>query len=212
MVAPVRETVSQTLAALLTHMPRRSVLHVHSALLQMVESSPIPTPSIIPTSGLGLGISMPSTASYGHPSIANGKGKGRAFPNGSGSSREFVWQVRHAGLVGIKYLVSVRPDLFDDDSTDGLSDSASVSGGGGVDVLKGVIDAAVSGLKDRDDDVRSVAATCLIPITSQLVQRLSSEVERVLDVLWDCLGDMKDDLSSSVGFVMELLSKSLVSR
>ena len=35
-VAPVRETVSQTLASLLIHMPRRSLLHVHSVLLQMI--------------------------------------------------------------------------------------------------------------------------------------------------------------------------------
>ena len=35
-VAPVRETVSQTLAYLLLHMPRRSVLHVHNVLLQMI--------------------------------------------------------------------------------------------------------------------------------------------------------------------------------
>lgn len=62
-------------------------------------------------------------------------------------------------------------------------------------------------LCDHDDDVRSVAATCLTPITSQLVERMPQEVGRVLGVLWDCLSDMKDDLSSSVGFVMELLGQ-----
>jgi TATA-binding protein-associated factor len=34
--APVRETVSPTLASLLLHMPHRSVLHVHSVLLRMI--------------------------------------------------------------------------------------------------------------------------------------------------------------------------------
>ena len=34
---------------------------------------------------------------------------------------------------------------------------------------------------------------------------MTDDVGRVLGVLWDCLSDMKDDLSSSVGFVMELL-------
>jgi TATA-binding protein-associated factor len=57
--------------------------------------------------------------------------------------------------------------------------------------------------------VRSVAATCLIPITKHLVERLPDEVGRVLEVLWDCLKDIKDDLSSSVGFVMDLLGNEL---
>jgi TATA-binding protein-associated factor len=202
MVAPVRETVSQTLAALLTHMPRRSVLHVHAALLQMVQLSPGPA-QVSP---------HPIATSNGK---ANGKGKGKASngPTG-GKTGEFAWQVRHAGLGGIKYEVAVRPDLFDDPMN-------------GKAVLKGVVDAAVSGwvyyliefyshklsvaciflhrLCDHDDDVRSVAATCLTPITSQLVERMPEEVGRVLGVLWDCLSEMKDDLSSSVGFIMELL-------
>jgi len=198
MVAPVRETVSQTLAALLTHMPRRSVLHVHAALLQMVQLSPASS-------------SPHSTATSNEK--PNGKGKGKATNCATGGkTAEIAWQVRHAGLVGIKYEVAVRQDLFDD----------PLDGKG---VLKGVINAAVSGwvyillkyfhklsfvcffhsLCDHDDDVRSVAATCLTPITSQLVERMPEEVERVLGVLWDCLSEMKDDLSSSVGFVMELL-------
>ncbi|KAG9123442.1 TATA-binding protein-associated factor mot1, partial [Ceratobasidium sp. 392] len=44
-VAPVRETVSQSLAALLLHMPRRSVMHVHSILLQMIgQDAPASSP------------------------------------------------------------------------------------------------------------------------------------------------------------------------
>ena len=34
---------------------------------------------------------------------------------------------------------------------------------------------------------------------------MPEEVGSVPGVLWDCLSEMKDDLSSSVGFVMELL-------
>lgn len=60
-------------------------------------------------------------------------------------------------------------------------------------------------LGDRDDDVRAVAATCLLPVASQLVERLPDSLDRVLAVLWTCLRDMKDDLSSSVGAVMDLL-------
>lgn len=62
-------------------------------------------------------------------------------------------------------------------------------------------------LGDADDDVRSVAASCLLPITQQFVEQLPEEIPRVLAVLWTCLGDMKDDLSSSVGAVMDLLGR-----
>ena len=63
----------------------------------------------------------------------NGKGKGKAANGATGSkAAEFAWQVRHAGLVGIKYEVAVRPDLFDDPMN-------------GKEVLKGVVEAAVSG-------------------------------------------------------------------
>ena len=76
-VAPVRETVSQTIASLLLHMPRRSVLHVHAVLLQMIRQD------------------------FSLPTGTNGPGKGKAH----------IWEVRHAGLLGIKYEVAVRSDV-----------------------------------------------------------------------------------------------------
>ncbi|KAH7908585.1 hypothetical protein BJ138DRAFT_1157339 [Hygrophoropsis aurantiaca] len=162
-VAPVRETVSQTLASLLIHMPRRSVTHVHSILLQMIRQDFA-------------------------PKIQSSK-----------DDKSHVWEVRHAGLLGIKYEVAVRNDLFEataDQETDA-----------GKEILQGVVDAAVLGLGDRDDDVRAVAATCLLPVAGHLVDRLPESLDRVLTVLWNCLRDMKDDLSSSVGAVMDLLGK-----
>ena len=39
------------------------------------------------------------------------------------------------------------------------------------------------------------------------MERLPEELSRVLAVLWSCLSDMKDDLSSSVGAVMDLLGQ-----
>lgn len=60
-------------------------------------------------------------------------------------------------------------------------------------------------LGDYDDDVRVVAASCLLPVASQIVHQLPDCLGRILDVLWNCLSGMKDDLSSSVGAVMELL-------
>lgn len=60
-------------------------------------------------------------------------------------------------------------------------------------------------LGDKDDDVRAVAASCLLPVAGHLVEQIPDMLEQVLVVLWHCLSDMKDDLSSSVGAVMDLL-------
>lgn len=107
--------VSQTLASLLLHMPRRSVLHVHSILLQMIRQDftlsvkPTPLKSRVPD----------KDADKGH-----------------------VWEVRHAGLLGIKYEVAVRSDLVSAAKTEDGQDS---SGQDGREVLRGVVDAAVLG-------------------------------------------------------------------
>ncbi|RDB21258.1 putative helicase mot1 [Hypsizygus marmoreus] len=165
-VAPVRETVSQTLASLLIHMPHRSLTHVHSILLQMIKQD----------------FDIPANSARSSP---------------ADDEKNHVWEVRHAGLLGIKYEVAVRSDLFD------------YHGGefDGKEVLRGVVEAAVLGLSDQDDDVRSVAASCLLPVAGHLVQQLPESLGHVLLVLWHCLCNMKDDLSSSVGAAMDLLGK-----
>ena len=71
--------------------------------------------------------------------------------------------------------------------------------------MNGLLICINNSLGDRDDDVRSVAASCLLPRAGHLVTQLPEELSRVLGVLWNCLSDMKDDLSSSVGAVMDLL-------
>ncbi|KAJ7632150.1 SNF2 superfamily chromatin remodeling protein [Roridomyces roridus] len=211
-VAPVRETVSQTLASLLLHMPRRSVSHVHSILLQMIQQD------------------MPSMSNGNAPKAAPApkpkRGKGaKAATTAVDADKTHVWEVRHAGLLGIKYEVAVRSDLFavkkiapeeesmavdqaikseevkKEETADGDFDES------GKHVLRGVVEAAILGLGDRDDDVRSVAASCLLPVAGHLVEQLPETLDRVLVVLWHCLSDMKDDLSSSVGAVMDLLGK-----
>ncbi|CAK5279450.1 unnamed protein product [Mycena citricolor] len=195
-VAPVRETVSQTLAALLLHMPRRSVSHVHTLLLQMIQQD------------------------WVMPAVTNGSKRKTAAK--SSPDKPHIWEVRHAGLLGIKYEVAVRGDLFsgrpllskteedadakavkieaDDVQPDSFDES-------GKEVLRGVVEAAILGLGDDDDDVRSVAASCLLPVAAHLVSQLPDVLDRVLIVLWRCLSNMKDDLSSSVGAVMDLLGK-----
>ncbi|CAL1703532.1 unnamed protein product [Somion occarium] len=171
-VAPVRETVSQTLASLLLHMPRRSVLHVHSILLEMIRQDfPPPVKKEVPTT-------IGRKPEVGH-----------------------VWEVRHAGLLGIKYEVAVRKDLVETPAADASDRTVQE----GQEVLRGIVDAAVLGLGDSDDDVRSVAATCILPVAAHLVGQVPEVLPRVLAVLWNCLRNMKDDLSSSVGAVMDLL-------
>ena len=54
----------------------------------------------------------------------------------------YVWEVRHAGLLGIKYEVAVRSDLVEEfpvklEVNEGLPS--------GKEVLKGIVDAAVLG-------------------------------------------------------------------
>ncbi|KAG6903183.1 hypothetical protein C0995_002726 [Termitomyces sp. Mi166 len=171
-VAPVRETVSQTLASLLVHMPRRSLAQVHSILLQMIKQN-----FIIPPNN-----SRPRKGDATH-----------------------VWEVRHAGLLGLKYEVAVRGDLFEKPAIKQEEDMDVDDAG--REVLRGVVDVAVLGLGDPDDDVRSVAASCLLPIAGHLVEQLPELLGQVLLVLWRCLRNMKDDLSSSVGAVMDLLGK-----
>jgi TATA-binding protein-associated factor len=104
-VAPVRETVSQTLASLLLHMPRRSLLHVHLVLLQMIRQD----------------------------FTANSRKSQKETDKG------LIWEIRHAGLLGIKYEVAVRSDLFE------LVKEESDTEMGGREVLEGVVEAAILG-------------------------------------------------------------------
>ncbi len=100
------------MASLLLHMPRRSVLHVHNVLLQMIRQDfPI---TVKPTIGKGFSKNVDKT---------------------------HVWEVRHAGLLGIKYEVAVRSDLVSLDVPE--NDGMDVDDG--KEVLRGVVDAAVLG-------------------------------------------------------------------
>lgn len=129
---------------------------------------------------------------------------------------KYIWQVRHSGLLGLKYFVavqghlvrggdapSVKPEPSEDEDV-----KPSLETGGAV--LRAVVDAALVGLRDQDDDVRSAGAATLIPLAAALVEQLPKKLKEVVDVLWACLGDLKDDLSSSVGGVMDLLGSLIL--
>ncbi|KAI8967520.1 hypothetical protein BDF20DRAFT_899694 [Mycotypha africana] len=100
-----------------------------------------------------------------------------------------IWEVRHAGLLGLKYTVAVRKDLVEM-------------------LVDGTTGAVVLGLQDHDDDVRAVSAATLLPITAEFVRMSSKDrIRDVMTTLWDCLIDLKDDLTASTGAVMDLIAK-----
>ncbi|KAI8096669.1 uncharacterized protein BX664DRAFT_324574 [Halteromyces radiatus] len=100
-----------------------------------------------------------------------------------------IWEVRHAGLLGLKYTVAVRKDLVEM-------------------LVDGTTGAVILGLRDHDDDVRAVSASTLLPITEDFVRMSSKErIRDVITTLWDCLVDLKDDLTASTGAVMDLIAK-----
>ncbi|KAF6727063.1 TATA-binding protein-associated factor 172, partial [Oryzias melastigma] len=103
--------------------------------------------------------------------------------------REDQWEVRHGGLLGIKYALAVRQDLI------------------GI-LLPRVLPAITEGLQDLDDDVRAVAAAALIPVVDGLVQLQTNKVPSIVNTLWDALLDL-DDLTASTNSIMTLLSSLL---
>lgn len=147
-VAPIRETVGQTLGALLAHLPSTSAASVYRVLYRMVMQDDLKIP-------------------------------GR------------IWEVCHGGMIGLRYLVAVRNDLLV--KNNGLMD--------------GVVEAVMKGLADYDDDVRAVSAATLTPIAKEFVALRPEALDDLMKIVWDCLSDLRDDLSASTGSVMDLLAK-----
>lgn len=102
-----------------------------------------------------------------------------------------LWEICHGGMLGLKYLVAVRNDLLVKDP----------------DLLDGVVHAVIRGLADSDDDVRAVSAATLVPIAAEFITLRPEAVEGLVNVVWECLSHLKDDLSASTGSVMDLLAK-----
>ncbi|KAJ2161941.1 TATA-binding protein-associated factor mot1 [Coemansia sp. RSA 552] len=99
-----------------------------------------------------------------------------------------IWEARHSGLSGLRYIVAVRRDMA------GL-------------LVAGTLDAALAGLRDHDDDVRSVSAETLLPLVDTLVTCQPTRILDVIDGVWTALTDLGDDLTASVASVMELLAR-----
>ncbi|KAI9796332.1 MAG: TATA-binding protein-associated factor mot1 [Candelina submexicana] len=147
-VAPIRETVGQTLGALLVHLPTQSVISIYRILHRMIMQNDI---------GLG----------------------------------SQIWEICHGGMIGLRYLVAVRNDLL-------LKDEG---------LIDGVIEAVMKGLAEYDDDVRAVSAATLIPIAKEFVELRPKALNELINIVWDCLSNLRDDLSASTGSVMDLLAK-----
>lgn len=99
------------------------------------------------------------------------------------------WEVRHGGLLSLKYILAVRHDL------------TSI-------LLPMVVPGIFRSLQDPDDDVRAVAAASLIPVADKLVMILPEQVPLVVACMWETLLDL-DDLTASTNSIMTLLSQLL---
>ncbi|KAI1452107.1 hypothetical protein F4805DRAFT_463124 [Annulohypoxylon moriforme] len=146
-VAPIRETVGQTLGSFLKHVPPQSVYNIYRILLRMV---------------------MQQDLDLDRP----------------------VWPVCHGGMVGLRYVVAVRKDLL-------LQHN---------DMIDGIVEAVMKGLSDNDDDVRSVSAATLIPIAQEFVTLKPAALNEMINIVWESLSSLGDDLSASTGKIMDLLA------
>lgn len=100
------------------------------------------------------------------------------------------WEVRHGGLLGIKYMLVVREDLLQT-------------------FLPMTINKILAGLFDPVDDVGAVAASTLIPIAVWLPKLLTAaQVSSIVKTLWDLL-QTQDELTSACNSFMGLLSAIL---
>ncbi|KAL6056696.1 TATA-binding protein-associated factor [Balamuthia mandrillaris] len=96
------------------------------------------------------------------------------------------WEVRHGGILGLKYVIAIRTDLVET-------------------ILPRVLPPVVNRLKDCDDDVRAIAADCLLPIAETIACSYGDQLPALLCILWEILLDL-DDLSASTASVMTLLA------
>ena len=105
------------------------------------------------------------------------------------------WEAKHGGLLGLRYFVSIKPEFLLSNNDFLLQTSNIV-----INCLRGNPDDI-----DKDDDIQTVAASILLPITNQIMILQKDLIKELLSVLWNCLVDLKDDLAAATGSVMDLL-------
>ncbi|KAJ1766321.1 TATA-binding protein-associated factor mot1, partial [Coemansia sp. RSA 1843] len=120
--------------------------------------------------------------------IARGAGSTSSAEEEGGATVSPIWEARHSGLSGLRYIVAVRRDM------------APL-------LVMGTLDAALAGLRDHDDDVRSVSAEALLPLVDTMVTCQPTRILDVINGVWAALTDLGDDLTASVASIMELLAR-----
>lgn len=97
------------------------------------------------------------------------------------------WEVRHAALLGARFLLAVKEDMARE-------------------LITSTFDRITTGLQDRDDDVRAVAAEALLPVVPKIISFIPEKVPRLVTTLWEALLDL-DDICASTSSIMRLLSE-----
>ena len=96
------------------------------------------------------------------------------------------WEARHGGLQGLKYVLAAQDEVDSE-------------------LLAMALPAAIAGLRDRDDDVRAVAAEALLPAASLLAHDETTIAAHAISLVWDVLL-ATDELSPAVKGATSLLA------
>ncbi|KAG7669536.1 hypothetical protein KSW81_007689 [Nannochloris sp. 'desiccata'] len=97
------------------------------------------------------------------------------------------WEARHGGLQGLKYVLAAQAEEVD------------------TEILACALPSSVNGMRDRDDDVRAVAAEALLPTAKLLAHDTSPDAAMLLRLVWDALL-ATDELSPAVKGALSLLA------
>ena len=101
------------------------------------------------------------------------------------------WEVRHGGMLGMKYLIAVRKEVIVHS------------------LLPQVLPLLRAAIEGEDDDVRSVAAEALLPLAQHLVTDAACFRDfgrSLLALLWATIEHL-DDLTASTAAVMSLVAE-----
>ncbi len=97
------------------------------------------------------------------------------------------WEARHGGLQGLKYVLAAQAEEVDNE------------------LLACALPASINGIKDKDDDVRAVAAEALLPTAKLLAHDTTPDAAMLLGLVWDALL-ASDELSPAIKGASSLLA------
>lgn len=109
--------------------------------------------------------------------------------NGTKES-QVSWACCHGGMLGLRYFVTLKTELVVNSEK----------------LFSDLIACVFKGLTGNDDEVQAISAAVLLPIADNFVEkRPKEEITKLLNIMWEYISDLKDELSTSVGNVMDLL-------